>query len=69
MIASRVSSAMPERSIASFAAVRERSLTPTSALARVRVTMPVRWRIHSSEESIGPTRSSLGTTRSPRAAP
>ena len=31
--------------------------------------MPVRCWIHSSEESIGPTRSSFGTTRSPRAAP
>ncbi len=40
-----------------------------SAPARVRVMMPVRCWIHSSEESIGPTRSSLGTTRSPRAAP
>ena len=41
----------------------------TSAPARVRVTMPVRCWIHSSDESIGPTRSSFGTTRSPRAAP
>src|SRR5699024_3251762 len=69
MIASRVSRSMPERSIASRAAVSARSLTPTSLLARMRVMIPVRWRIHSSEESIGPTRSSLGTTRSPRAAP
>jgi hypothetical protein len=47
----------------------DRSIASVSGTARVRVTMPVRWRIHSSLESMGPTRSSLGTAFSPRAAP
>src|SRR4051794_2195838 len=59
----------PDFAIASLDASVARSTARTSRLARVRVMMPVRWRIHSSEELIGPTRSSLGTTRSPRAAP
>ena len=46
-----------------------RSRARRPADARVRVSMPVRWRIHSSLLSIGPTRSSFGTTRSPRADP
>jgi hypothetical protein len=47
----------------------DRSIASVSGTARVRVTIPVRWRIHSSLESMGPTRSSLGTAFSPRAAP
>ena len=68
--ASICSGAMPDFSIASRGGIRrqvDRRGRPCDA--RVRVMMPVRWRIHSSLESIGPTRSSLGTTRSPRAAP
>jgi hypothetical protein len=45
------------------------SMAVVSGSARVRVMMPVRWRIHSSLESIGPMRSSFGTDTSPRAAP
>ena len=61
--------ATPERSMASVAAAVDRSIASVVATARVRVTIPVRWRIHSSLESIGPIRSSLGTAFSPRAAP
>ena len=61
--------ARPERSTASRAASVASSTAVVSRTARTRVTMPVRWRIHSSLESIGPTRSSLGTRFSPRAAP
>ena len=59
----------PELAIASRAASVARSMADVSATARVRVMMPVRWRIHSSLESIGPMRSSFGTAISPRAAP
>ena len=59
----------PDFSMASRAASVARSSAETFSDARVRVMMPVRWRIHSSLESIGPTRSSLGTAISPRAAP
>ena len=60
---------MPAFAIASAAASVARSIASVSAIARVRVMMPVRWRIHSSLESMGPISSSLGTLRSPRAAP
>jgi len=60
---------MPAFSIASREAVVARSTACTSAEARRRSMMPVRWRIHSSEELIGSISSSFGTTRSPRAAP
>ncbi len=63
------SGAMPDFSTASRAASVARSMASVSLFARTRVTMPVRWRIHSSLESMGPTRSSLGTKFSPRAAP
>jgi hypothetical protein len=69
MTASMSAGSTPERSIASAAASADSSIAVVSAFARVRVTMPVRWRIHSSLESMGPTRSSLGTAFSPRAAP
>ena len=55
--------------MASRAASVARSIASVSGTARERVMMPVRWRIHSSLESIGPIRSSLGTDSSPRAAP
>ena len=60
---------MPARSMASFAAVSARSTASLPSETRARVMMPVRCRIHSSEESMGPTSSSFGTRRSPRAAP
>ena len=60
---------MPAFLIASSEAVSARSIASTPLLARLRVMMPVRWRIHSSLESIASTSSEFGTTRSPRAAP
>src|SRR6185312_12216478 len=51
------------------AAVSARSSSEVSPSARRRVTMPVRFWIHSSEESIHWQMSSLETTTSPRAAP
>src|SRR5690606_13457235 len=60
---------MPAFAIASDAASSDISRTPTSAPARWRVMMPVRCRIHSSDESIGPTRASLGTACSDRYPP
>ena len=69
MTASICAGSTPEREIASAAASADSSIAVVSAVARVRVTMPVRCLIHSSLESMGPTRSSLGTAFSPRAAP
>jgi hypothetical protein len=57
---------MPAFCIASRAAPSAMSMTLTSAGARWRVTMPVRWRIHSSEESIHWQTSSLVTMTSGR---
>ncbi len=59
--ASRSEPCRPARSRASRAAPTAMTGTVSSAVARWRVTMPVRWRIHSSDESMGPMRSSLGT--------
>ena len=67
--ASMSSGATPLRSIASRAASVARSRAETSAVARMRVMMPVRCWIHSSEESIGPAMSSFVTATEPRAAP
>lgn len=59
----------PDFAIASAAASVDSSMTVVSSTARVRVMIPVRWRIHSSLESIASMRSELGTAISPRAAP
>ena len=57
---------MPAFCRASRAAPSAMSMTLTSAGARWRVMMPVRWRIHSSEESIHWQTSSLVTMTSGR---
>ncbi len=69
MTASRSAPVRPASSSARRAACSQRSSTSVSAPARRRVTMPVRWRIHSSELSMGPATSSLVTTFSPRTPP
>ena len=66
MIPPMSSGLSPAEAIASSAASSHISRTPTSLLARLRVTMPVRGRIHSSEELIGPAMSSLVTGFSAR---
>ena len=60
---------MPAFCRASRAAPSAMSITLMSAGARCRVMMPVRWRIHSSEESIHWQTSSLVTITSGRYAP
>ena len=55
--------------MAARAAASAMSATVVSGFARRRETIPVRWRIHSSEELMGPTISSLTTTFSPRTPP
>ena len=52
--------------MASRAAASAMSTTDSSGAANRLETMPERSRIHSSEESIGPMISELGTTRSGR---
>ena len=69
MTASMSWPASPAFSRASWAASVVRSSSEVSRSARRRVTMPVRFWIHSSEELMGPAMSSLVTTRLPRAAP
>ncbi len=60
------SGAMPALASALPAAARAMSATDSSAAANRRSTMPVRSRIHSSEESMRGASSSLVTTRAGR---
>jgi hypothetical protein len=60
---------MPALAIASLLAPTDKSIRLVFFAALALVTIPVLWRIHSSEESIGPATSSLETKISPRIAP
>ena len=69
MTASISLGSIPLAEMASFEASVAMSMSDWSSAARTLVITPVRCRIHSSDESIGPAISSLVTTSEPREAP